>query len=82
VARPWELPEGRPTDLTDEQRAMDIVRQHLLDRLHKEIPYKVVVKPVSWEERGDGALEIRQDLVVDRKKIKAMVVGRGGATIK
>ncbi|GAQ83625.1 hypothetical protein KFL_001550150 [Klebsormidium nitens] len=82
VLRPWELPEGRPTDLSDEQRAMDIVRQHLLDRLHKEIPYKVVVKPVGWAESGDGVLEIRQDLIVDRKKIKAMVVGKKGATIK
>ncbi len=82
MLRPWELPEDRPTDLTDEQRAMDIVRQHLLDRLHKEVPYKIVVKPVSWEEKEEGLLEIRQDLVVDRKAIKAMVVGKGGATIK
>lgn len=43
---------------------------------------KVVVKPVGWNESGNGVLEIRQDLIVDRKKIKAMVVGKKGATIK
>ncbi len=83
------MPEGGPlfppdqiADIPMRLLAAEITREKLMLRLHQELPYQLMVETESWEERGDGSVRIQQAIIVGRDTHKAMVLGKGGATIK
>ena len=51
-------------------------------RLHDELPYASAVETEKWEERRDGSVKIDQVIYVQREGQKAIVLGKGGSTIK
>jgi GTP-binding protein Era len=51
-------------------------------RLHDELPYATSVESEKWEEKKDGSVRIHQVIYVQRDGQKAIVLGRGGQTIK
>ena len=59
-----------------------MTREKIYLRLHDELPYATTVETEKWEERKDGSVKIDQVIFVQRDGQKAIVLGKGGATIK
>jgi len=83
------LPEGRPyfpTDITSDCSEAflvgELIREKIVQLTFKEIPYATAVR-VKWiNEREDGLLEIKAEIVTDRKSQKGIIIGKGGSMIK
>ena len=79
---PWLYPADQVADVHLRFMASEITREKLYNRLHDELPYASTVETESWEERKDGSVKIDQVIYVERDGQKAIVLGKGGQTIK
>ncbi len=79
---PWLYPADQAADMTSRLLAAEITREKIYLRLHDELPYASMVESEKWEERKDGSVKIDQVIIVQREGQKAIVLGKGGATIK
>ena len=79
---PWLYPEDQAADIPSRLLAAEITREKIYLRLHDELPYHSMVESEKWEERKDGSVKIDQTIYVQRDGQKAIVLGKGGATIK
>jgi GTP-binding protein Era len=79
---PWLFPEDQAGDIASRLLASEITREKLYLRLHDELPYASTVETEKWEERKDGSVRIDQIIFVQREGQKAIVLGKGGASIK
>lgn len=84
------LPEGEPmfpddmyTDSSLRFMAAEIVREKALYLLDKEVPYGigVYIQKFSFRENKE-ICDILADVVCEKKSHKAIVIGKGGATLK
>jgi GTP-binding protein Era len=78
----WHYPEDQVSNASERLLAAEITREQLYRQLHEELPYDSAVRPESYQQRRDGSIEIRQQIVVGRSTQKAIVLGKGGARIK
>lgn len=79
---PWLYPEDQLADISERLLAAEITREKIYLRLHQELPYASAVETETWEDREDGSAHIRQVIYVRRDTQKAIVLGKGGRTIK
>lgn len=79
---PWHYPPDQLSDISDRILAAEITREKLYLKLHQELPYASAVETELWEERKDGSVRIEQTVYVERKTQKAIVIGKGGRTLK
>ena len=79
---PWLYPEDQVADMPSRLLASEITREKLYLRLHDELPYAATVESEGWEERKDGSVKINQVVYVEREGQKAIVLGKGGQTVK
>ncbi|HEY0106509.1 MAG TPA: GTPase Era [Rhizomicrobium sp.] len=79
---PFLYPEDQAADIPSRLLAAEITREKIYLRLHDELPYASMVETEKWEERRDGSAKIDQVITVQRDGQKAIVLGKGGATIK
>lgn len=79
---PWLYPEDQAADIPSRLLAAEVTREKLYLRLHDELPYASAVETEKWEERRDGSVKIDQVIYVQREGQKAIVLGKGGQTIK
>ena len=79
---PWLYPAEQAADIPSRLLAAEITREKIYLRLHDELPYVCAVESEKWEERKDGSIRIEQTIYVQRDGQKAIVLGKGGATIK
>jgi GTP-binding protein Era len=79
---PWLYPEDQAADIPSRLLAAEVTREKIYLRLHDELPYSSAVETEKWEERKDGSVRIDQVIYVQRDGQKAIVLGKGGATIK
>ena len=79
---PWHYPEDQIADASLRSIAAEITREKLILRLHQELPYATTVETESWEEKDDGSARVEQVIFVERDSQKAIVLGKGGQTIK
>ncbi len=79
---PWLYPADQPADVTQRALAAEVTREKLILRLHEELPYATTVEPETWKELKGGAVRIEQVIFVERDSQKAIVLGKGGRTIK
>jgi GTP-binding protein Era len=79
---PWLYPAEQAADIPSRLLAAEITREKIYLRLHDELPYACAVVSEKWEERKDGSVKIDQTIIVQREGQKAIVLGKGGATIK
>ena len=79
---PWHYPEDEAADIPARLLAAEVTREKIYLRLHDELPYATTVETEKWEERKDGSVKIDQTIYVQREGQKAIVLGKGGATIK
>jgi GTP-binding protein Era len=81
-AGPWAYPADQAADIPLRLLAAEITRERIYDRLHQELPYATNVVTEQWSEMKDGSARIEQTILVERDGQKAIVLGKGGATIK
>jgi GTP-binding protein Era len=79
---PWLYPEDQAADIPMRLLAAEITREKLYLRLHDELPYAAAIETEKWEERKDGSVKIDQTIFVQRDGQKAIVLGKGGQTVK
>lgn len=79
---PYHYPEDQAADIPMRLLAAEITREKLYLRLHDELPYATTVETEKWEERKDGSVKIDQTIYVQRDGQKAIVLGKGGQTVK
>ncbi|GFM32457.1 GTPase Era [Desulfovibrio subterraneus] len=61
--------------------AAEVVREKLFLDLRQELPYYTAVEIEKWEDTGDRII-VNAIIYVARKTHKAMVIGKGGLTLK
>lgn len=77
------FPEEMFTDSTMRFMAAETIREKALYLLDKEIPYGIGVYVNKFEMREDKPIyEIDADIVVEKQSHKAIVIGKGGGTLK
>ena len=79
---PWLYPEDQAADIPSRLLAAEVTREKIYLRLHDELPYASAVETEKWEERRDGSVKIDQVIYVQRDGQKAIVLGKGGQTVK
>lgn len=82
------LPEGGPifpddqiTDRSERFFAAELLREQLIRRYHKELPYAVTVE-IERFEAVDGRYNIGAVIWVEREGQRAILLGRGGEAMK
>jgi len=73
--------EDQFTDRSERFLASELVREQLMLRLHKELPYALTVE-IEQFKREDGLLRIGAVVWVERKSQKQIVIGKGGDVLK
>ncbi len=79
---PALYPPDQTADLPLRVLAAEVTREKLMLRLHQELPYALTVETEAWTEQADGSVRVQQVVVVARDSHKAMVLGKGGHTIR
>lgn len=79
---PWLYPEDQVADVQLRFMAAEMTREVIYERLHEELPYASTVETESWEEQKNGSVKIGQVIYVQRDSQKAIVLGKGGHTVK
>ena len=62
--------------------AAEITREKVYLRVHEELPYSAAVETTSFTEAKGGAVRIEQTLYVERDGQRAIMLGKGGETLK
>jgi GTP-binding protein Era len=81
-AGPYLFPEDQAADIPSRLIAAEVTREKLMLRLHQEIPYQLTVETENWEQHGNGSVKIDQMIHVAREGHRAIILGKGGQTIK
>lgn len=79
---PWLFEEDQITDAPLRLAASEIVREQVFRRFHSEIPYSTMVETEGWEEFDNGSVKISATISVERSSQKAIILGKGGASLK
>lgn len=79
---PWHYPEDQLTAATTRLMAAELTREQLYLQLSAELPFAATIETETWEERRDGSVAIRQQIIVERDSQKAIVLGKGGTRIR
>ncbi|HEY2179363.1 MAG TPA: GTPase Era [Caulobacteraceae bacterium] len=79
---PWFYPAEQSADIPAHLLAAEITREKIYLRVHEELPYAAAVETTAFEERADGSARIEQTLFVERDSQRAILIGKGGATLK
>lgn len=81
-AGPWHYPEDDISDAPLRLLAAELTREKVYQYLHDELPYAITVETTDWKDLKNGAARIEQTIFVERDSQKAIVLGKGGQTVK
>ncbi|ESQ76193.1 GTPase Era [Asticcacaulis sp. AC402] len=79
---PWLYPEDQAADAPVRILAAEITREKLFLRVHEELPYAAAVVTTEFTDKPDGSVRIEQTIYVERDGQRAIVLGKGGQTLK
>jgi GTP-binding protein Era len=79
---PWLYPADQTADLPARVLAAEITREKVYLRVHEELPYAANVETTAFEDFKDGAARIEQTIYVERDGQRAILIGKGGQTLK
>ena len=79
---PWFYPADQSADIPARLLAAEITREKVYLRVHEELPYAAAVETTAFEERADGSARIEQTIYVERDGQRAILLGKGGSTLK
>jgi GTP-binding protein Era len=82
------LPEGAayyPDDNVSDRPVRffvsELIRKHIFEQYHEEIPYHTAVLVQSYEEK-ENITVIKAEIIVSRETQKVILIGKGGSLIK
>ncbi len=78
----WFFPADQMTDMPRRLLAAEVTREKLFLNVHQELPYELTVQTEQWVQTPAGGLRIGQVIHVRRPGHRAIVLGKGGETIK
>lgn len=83
------LPEGEaifPADQISDRSerffAAELLREQLIRRYHRELPYSITVEIERFVEEADGRYNINAIIWVEKEGQKAILLGKGGLAMK
>ncbi len=79
---PWLYPEDQAADMSERLLASEITREQVFLKLHQELPYAAHVETEGWKDGKKGDVRIEQTIYITRDNHKAIVLGKGGRTVK
>ncbi len=79
---PWLYPADQAADMSERLLAAEITREQVFLKLHQELPYAATVETEGWTEGKKGDVRIEQTIYITRDNHKAIVLGKGGRTVK
>ncbi len=79
---PRYYPEGMTTDQPESLVIAEIVREKFLGRLRDELPHSLTVRIEEMDQRENGLIDIKADVIVERKSQKGIVIGKGGSLLQ
>ena len=79
---PFLYPPEDSSDMSDQVRMAELVREQVLLRTREELPHAVEVEVEEMEEREDGLLVITARVWTDSVSQKGILIGSGGRMIK
>ena len=79
---PFLYPPEERTDLPEEVRVAELIREQILRRTRHEIPHSVEVEIEEMGERNDGLLVIEANAWAETESQKAILIGRGGQMVR
>ena len=79
---PFLYPPEDHSDLPEQVRMAELVREQVLLRTREELPHAVEVEVAEMEERDDGLLVITARVWADSDSQKGILIGSGGRMIK
>ncbi|KAG7382377.1 Era Like 12S Mitochondrial RRNA Chaperone 1 [Phytophthora pseudosyringae] len=82
VDRPWSYHSSMHSDMSDLDLVTEIIREKLFCRFNKELPYTFEQENVGWTKFTDKSIRIDQDIFVPAARVRKMVVGHNGDTIR
>jgi GTP-binding protein Era len=81
-AGPFLYPPEDKTDLAEEVKLAELIREQALKRTRQEVPHAVEVEIDELEERGDGSLLVRARLWAETESQKGILIGADGRMVK
>lgn len=75
------FPEDQITDRSERFFAAELLREQLIRRYHRELPYSVTVEIEQFEEAA-GRYNIGAVIWVERESQRAILLGKGGDAMK
>jgi GTPase len=79
---PFMYPPEERTDLSEEVRIAELIREQILVRTRDEVPHAVEVEIEELSEREDGLLVIEANAWAETESQKAILIGRGGQMVR
>jgi GTP-binding protein Era len=79
---PLYFPPEQRSDLPEEVRLAELIREQALARVRQEVPHAVEVQVHEIDRTRDELVTVRAFLWVETESQKAILVGAGGRTVK
>ncbi|MET0512447.1 MAG: GTPase Era [Thermoleophilaceae bacterium] len=79
---PFLYPPEDKSDLTEQVRLAELIREQVLLRTREEVPHSVEVEIAEMDERDDGLLVIQARVWAETESQKGILVGAGGRMVK
>lgn len=76
------FPDDQISDRSERFFAAELLREQLIRRYHRELPYAVTVEIERFEEEDDGRYNIGAVIWVEREGQRKILLGKGGAAMK
>jgi GTP-binding protein Era len=75
-------PPDERTDMSEEVRLAELVREQVLERTREELPHSVEVQVEDIDERDDGLLVVSARIWTETESQKAILIGKGGRMVR
>ena len=76
------FPPHERSDLPQELKLSELVREQVLRRTFQEVPHSVAVEVTEIEPERDGLVIVRASVLVETESQKGIVIGKGGKMVR
>jgi GTP-binding protein Era len=79
---PFLFPPDERTDLPEQVRLAELVREQVLRRTFQEVPHSVAVELEDLERPREDLVVVRASVLVETESQKGILIGRGGRMVR